>query len=53
MKTNESLTTPAFRAMINPWLTGEVNRDAAMLKRMFRTARLTLAQWRQVVEEAA
>ena len=49
---DEPLTTPSVRAMIKPWLTGDTERDARMLNRMFRRM-FTLADWRRVVKEAA
>jgi 2-hydroxy-3-keto-5-methylthiopentenyl-1-phosphate phosphatase len=52
MKAIDTLTTPEVRAMVKPWLTGDVDWDAAMLKRMFRSVGFSLTEWRQVVEEA-
>lgn len=49
--TNETLTTPAVRAMIREWLTGDDESDAKRLKRAFRTLRLSIAEWRQVIAE--
>ena len=51
MTTTTNLTDAAFRKMAAPWLTGNDEADAKMLKNMFKGVRLTLAQWRQVVAE--
>ncbi|MGV2335058.1 MAG UNVERIFIED_CONTAM: hypothetical protein LVR18_27295 [Planctomycetaceae bacterium] len=45
------MTTDAVRNMIQPWLTGNDEKDAQMLRRMFRGVGLSIAQWRQVVAE--
>jgi hypothetical protein len=52
-QTNEgtTMTTDAVRNMIQPWLTGNDEKDAQMLRRMFRGVGLSIAQWRQVVAE--
>jgi hypothetical protein len=41
--------TAATIKMIAPWLTGNDEADAKMLKQMFRGARLTIGEWREVV----
>ena len=46
-----TMTTDAVRNMIQPWLTGNDEKDAQMLRRMFRGVGLSIAQWRQVVAE--
>jgi hypothetical protein len=45
-------TTTAVQNMIKPWLTGNDEKDAKMLSRMFRAVGLSIAEWRQVVAEA-
>jgi hypothetical protein len=45
------LTNEAFRKMVQPWLTGDDEADAKSLKKMFKGARLSLTEWRQVVAE--
>ena len=45
------MTADAVRNMIQPWLTGNDEKDAQMLRRMFRGVGLSIAQWRQVVAE--
>jgi len=45
------MTTTEVRNMIAPWLTGNDQRDAKMLQRMFRAVGLSIGEWRQVVAE--
>ena len=45
-------TTTAVKNMIKPWLTGNDEKDAKILSRMFRAVGLTLGEWRTVVSEA-
>lgn len=44
-------TTDAVRKMVKPWLTGNDERDAKMLKTMFRGVGFSIGEWRQVVQE--
>ena len=37
--------------MVAPWLTGNDESDAKMLRNMFKGVGMTIAQWRQVVAE--
>lgn len=36
-------------SMIAPWLTGNDESDAKMLKRTFRAIKMSIADWRKVV----
>jgi hypothetical protein len=45
------MTTTEVRSMIAPWLTGNNEKDAKMLQRMFRAVGLSIGEWRQVVAE--
>ena len=38
--------------MIKPWLTGNDEKDAKMLRNMFRSVGLSIGEWRKVVAEA-
>jgi CCR4-NOT transcriptional regulation complex NOT5 subunit len=44
-------TTNEVRNMIKPWLTGNDEKDAKMLKNMFRGVGMSISEWRQVVKE--
>jgi hypothetical protein len=44
-------TTNEVRNMIKPWLTGNDEKDAKMLKNMFRGVGMSISEWRQVVAE--
>jgi CCR4-NOT transcriptional regulation complex NOT5 subunit len=44
-------TTNEVRNMIKPWLTGNDEKDAKMLKNMFRGVGMSIREWRQVVKE--
>jgi hypothetical protein len=46
------INTPATINMIKPWLTGNDEKDAKMLSRMFRAVGFSLGEWRTVVAEA-
>jgi hypothetical protein len=46
-----TIASPEVQKMIAPWLTGNDEKDAKMLQRMFRPVGLTISQWRQVVAE--
>jgi hypothetical protein len=43
---NKMTITAATIKMIAPWLTGNDEADAKMLKQMFRGARLAIGEWR-------
>ncbi len=45
-------TTTECQKMIQPWLTGNDEKDAQMLKRMFRACKMSIAEWRVVVAES-
>jgi hypothetical protein len=45
------MTTAEVRKMIAPWLTGNDEKDAKMLQRMFRAVGLSIGEWRQIVAE--
>jgi hypothetical protein len=50
-KRNETMNLdPATINMIAPWLTGNDEKDAKSLKRTFRTIKMTIGEWRQVVK---
>ena len=51
VENDAGMTDAAIRAMISPWLIGDTEADAGMLKRTFRTLGFSLTQWRQVVSE--
>ena len=44
-------TTAEVRNMIAPWLTGNDEKDAKMLRKMFRGCGLSIGEWRQIVAE--
>ena len=44
-------TTAEVRKMIAPWLTGNDEKDAKMLKNMVRGCGMSIGEWRQVVAE--
>lgn len=46
------IATTEVAKMVQPWLTGNDERDAKSLAKTFRMVGLTLAQWRQVVSES-
>jgi len=46
-----SIAAPEVQKMIAPWLTGNDEKDAKMLQRMFRAVGLSIGEWRQVVAE--
>jgi hypothetical protein len=46
-----TIATAEVRNMIAPWLTGNDEKDAKMLQRMFRAVGLSIGEWRQVVAE--
>jgi hypothetical protein len=48
----ETTQNNAVNEMIRPWLTGDIQRDAKMLKRMFRGVRYSLSEWMEVVKGA-
>ena len=37
--------------MITPWLTGNDEADAKMLKRMFKGVGMSIGEWREVVQQ--
>jgi hypothetical protein len=45
-------TSTAVQNMIKPWLTGNDEKDAKMLQKMFRAVGLSISEWRNVVSEA-
>ena len=51
MNNNETITNEAVRKMVAEWLTGNDERDAQKLRRKFRSTRMTIEQWRQVIAE--
>ena len=48
---SEPLTDTAVRNMVRAMLTGDDERDARHLARVFRMVGFTLPQWRQVIAE--
>jgi len=52
MNNNDTtITNEAVRKMIREWLTGDDERDAQRLRRKFRSMRMPIEQWRQVIAE--
>lgn len=52
MNNNDTtITNEAVRKMIREWLTGDDERDAQRLRRKFRSMRMPIEQWRQVISE--
>ncbi len=52
MNNNDTtITNEAVRKMIREWLTGNDERDAQRLRRTFRSMRMPIEQWRQVIAE--
>jgi hypothetical protein len=47
-----SIASPAVLKMIKPWLTGDDEKDAKMLRKMFRGCKMSIGEWRQVVAES-
>ena len=45
-------TSATVQNMIKPWLTGNDEKDAKMLQRMFRAVGLSIGEWQTVVAEA-
>ncbi len=45
------MNTPETIKMIKPWLTGNDEKDAQMLRRMFRGVGFSIGEWRQIVAE--
>ncbi len=44
--------TAEVKKMIQPWLTGNDEKDAKSLQRAFRGVGMSIAEWRQVVSQA-
>lgn len=52
MNNNDTtITNEAVRKMVREWLTGNDERDAQRLRRKFRSMRMPIEQWRQVIAE--
>jgi hypothetical protein len=43
--------SPAVLNMIKPWLTGDDEKDAKMLRKMFRGCKMSIGEWRQIIAE--